>query len=468
MEQGLTRNQIISQLIKSPHGNLKSYIPVGVQAAKEDPEFFGRMIAWNLNGQVRDSQVALPVLALTAPGLDPVLKANAQGALLRLSPRELLRAAKFCREQKAPFTPVKQAIVKSLRDIENPKQFPRVAIQHRDVLKEMYRWLRIKPADIADKMLFKGEKIGASREFGRLRDMLPLEAAGIIATKKLPAIQVMGAMKEKARDPVIVQALLGVMTPNQVVNFTKTLERWGLKDHPETRAAYEKALARVANSSRATLKTTVAAQAVGGTLGEKLLGVQEKQLAKLGGVDGDWLVLADRSSSMTSAIEVAQQVASFLARMVTGKVHLVFFNSSPTYYDVSGKTLDEITAMTRTVYAMGSTSCGVGLDYARLNKFDLDGIAIVTDGGDNTVPHFHLAYPSLCKALGKELPAYVYLVNGDPPVMLDRAKCADIDLQVFDLRAGVDYYAIPGLVGTMRTNKYSLADEIMATPLLTF
>jgi hypothetical protein len=44
---------------------------------------------------------------------------------------------------------------------------------------------------------------------------------------------------------------------------------------------------------------------------------------------------------------------------------------------------------------------------------------------------------------------------------------AKIDMQVFDLRGGIDYYSLPNLVATMRTNRYSLIDEVMAVPLLT-
>ncbi len=41
------------------------------------------------------------------------------------------------------------------------------------------------------------------------------------------------------------------------------------------------------------------------------------------------------------------------------------------------------------------------------------------------------------------------------------------EMQKFDLRHGkVDYYGIPNLVQTMRSNPYALADEILATPLL--
>ena len=46
-------------------------------------------------------------------------------------------------------------------------------------------------------------------------------------------------------------------------------------------------------------------------------------------------------------------------------------------------------------------------------------------------------------------------------------KDAGLSLQEFDCTGVVDYYSLPNLIATMRTNQYSLADEILATPLLT-
>ena len=48
----------------------------------------------------------------------------------------------------------------------------------------------------------------------------------------------------------------------------------------------------------------------------------------------------------------------------------------------------------------------------------------------------------------------------------DSMKKAGFDLQIFELGGSVDYYSIPNLVQSMRTNQYSFVEEIMATPLL--
>jgi hypothetical protein len=480
MEKGLTRNQIISVLAKSPHGALEEYVPVGLAAAREEPDFLGHLVAWNhARGQIRDSKVALPVLALSNRGLLPALRDNALAALGLLSPRELVRAVRFAKGRpEVPKRAVYRQAEASLRRWENPKAFDRVALQHRAVLKELYALMHVKPSELANDVLFAGSKRGVFGDVARLAEMTPAEAAGAIVTKRIPFLVAHGALGARAKDPAVVQALIEAMSPTELVTNSKLLERLGVKTDPALRAAYEAGLARVSASSKAnTLKTLVAARAVGGQVGEKLAEAQERQIKRLGGVDGDWLVAADRSQSMQVAIAAARQVAAFLARSVSGKVHLVFFNQSPTYYDATGKTLEQIEAMTAGVTAAGATSVGCALQYAAERGLPVDGVALVSDGAENTAPSFAAAHAALCKRLDKDVPVYLYWVpcyqpssqfGGNwPEAVRHAAALAGIDLQVFDLRGGVDYYALPNLVQTMRTNRYSLADEILETPLLT-
>jgi hypothetical protein len=45
---------------------------------------------------------------------------------------------------------------------------------------------------------------------------------------------------------------------------------------------------------------------------------------------------------------------------------------------------------------------------------------------------------------------------------------AGIEMTTFDLRGSkLDYYSIPNTVKTLRSNQYSLVEEILSTPLLT-
>jgi hypothetical protein len=478
METGLTKQQIITQLLRSPHGKLEEYVPVGTQATKDDPEFMAHLIAYNeVRGQIRDSKVALPVVSLSKEFL---FEENSLAHLALLDPRNFVRALKFAKSlPNKPQRELARLVDRYLRVREaTPGWWERTALQHRASMKTLYALYHVKPDRAADRILFKG-KYPAGSLFAAVRDLKDMsatEAAGTILTRRIPFLIAVSALGGKAKDTDLVLALIERMSPTELVTNTKMLERLGIKDVPALRGAYEAGLQRVATSKKATFKTTRAVEAISDPkLKAKLAGAQEKQLAKLGGIEGDWLVLGDKSASMADAIETAKLVAGTLARMVKGQVMLVFFNTSPTAYDVTGKTYEEVKALTKNVVANGATSIGCGLAYAREKNFEPSGIAIASDGAENSVPWFTAQYEALCKSMDREVPVYLYwtkcyqsnATNNNPGTLGRNMHAAGHDMQVFDLREGTDYYALPNLVQTMRASRYSLIDEILATPLLT-
>ena len=152
----------------------------------------------------------------------------------------------------------------------------------------------------------------------------------------------------------------------------------------------------------------------------------------------------------------------------SGQVHLIFFNTSPTHFEVTGKSYDEILKTTKRIIANGGTSVGCGLQYVLDEKIDVDGIAVVSDGGENTTPYFGNVYQQYVKKMDHTPTVYLYLTEGDSDVFSSRCTTDGIDVQKFDLRRKtLDLYSLPNLVGTMRTSRYSLVNEIMDTPFLT-
>lgn len=471
METGLSKNKLISELTRSPHGDLEQYVAVAKRAVNEDPNFYAHLIAWNdKRGTIRDAKVALPVLALISPETigDAELADNALALIASLNPRELVRAVRFAKGKSLPQRRLHRLVERYLRAREeSPGRFERVALQHRESLKELYALLHLKPADGAQAILFDRAKTGVFADVANLANMEPDEIAGTIMRKRIPYLVALGALGQKAKDPAVVQALIGAMSPTELVTNTKMLERMGIRTNPALRAAFEAGLQKAATSKAATLKTTRAAEAIGGKTGEKLRGLQEKQLDAIS-VQGDWLVLADKSGSMAQAIEVARHVAGVLARVAQGKVYLVFFDMAPEPHDVTGKSYDEIVELTKRVKATGGTSIGVGLQYLLEKGVEVDGIAVVSDGGENTPPGFAATYAKYSEKFGKDLPVYFYRVKGDRDALTGNCNQAGIALHDFDLTAGTDYYALPNLVQTMRTDRFSLVDEILETPLLRF
>jgi hypothetical protein len=466
----ITQNQIVNQILHIGHGNLDIYSDVGLKA------LFAHLIAYNqIKGEIRDSKVALPVLALRGEQ-DMEFYENAAAHLCLLDARNFVRALRYHKSLPSPQSGggkwLKDAIELYIRNRERKTTWwDRTALQHRDSLKTIYAMNHLKPSARANRILFKREYPEKSvfKRLIELKTMAPQEAAGTILNYKIPfliAVGALGGIKDKTD---IILALIEGMSKAELINNTTALKRWGVMDNPALKTAYDKGLASEKKGKVSTLKAGQAAKAVGDKkLAKKLEKVQEEQIDKKGGIEGDWLILGDRSGSMDQSIEVAQQVSSVLARQIKGQVYLVFFNTRPTYFDVTGKTYEEIKEMTKRIHATGGTSIGCGLDMIREKKLPVNGIAICSDGGDNTYPLFYEAYGKYVKDIGLEPTVYLFHVPGDPDVMVSHCKHARIDLGLFRLSSKPDYYALPQLALTMRVGKYALVEEILETKLLRF
>lgn len=479
-QQLYSRNKLVASLLKIKHGDLSLYIPEGLAAAKADADVLAHFIAWNhQNGKVRDSKVALPPIALRGlSAKDNDLAENAVAHMLSLSPRDLVRSYDFSKllTKDGNVIPgghrrlLEAGLKMYLGNREaNTKWFDATVLQHRRSMKQLYRLSHKKPSTRAQAVLFD-HKYPAGSVFAKvaaLKTMGPREAAGVILENKIPFEIAVGAVA-KAKDKEIVLALLEGMTGNQVITSTQMLQRLGVLSDPALKAAYDKALERAKKDKRVeTLKAGHAAKQVKGTASAgKLEQLQEAKREQLGAIQGDWLVLGDRSGSMAQSIEVARQVAGIIASAVAGQVYLVFFDTSPICFNVTGKTYEQIIEDTRRVGAGGSTSIGCGLDYLRSRSITVNGIAIASDGGENTSPLFADIYKRYCEALSIEPPVYLFHVPGDSDTLSHSMNRAGVALEKFELGGEVDYYSLPNIVKTLRANRYALYDEIMETPLL--
>lgn len=517
MEKALTKPETIALLTRSSHGKLEDYLAVGQQAVASDPDFFAHLLAWShVKSEVRDARVALPMLALVDAmkrgDAGRVFAENALAHLADLEPRLLAKAllprtlvikdAKgkpvkpikmqalppFDKVAGAPRRVLRRLVERYLRDLEADRRaFERAAVQHRHVLHELYAATRTKRPAWAGEILFHGERgrlhPGAPKVFpaegtifGRIRALhaMPIDqAAGTIAKYHIPFLIARGALGAKAKDPDTVLALIKAMSPTELVTNVKWLEQLGVKTVPALRSAFEEAIGKAAGAKKgkATLKTTKAAEALASDveLSGKLRVLQEKQIDRLGGVEGDWLVLGDKSGSMASAISMAMEIAAILVRVVKGKVFLVFFDTSPRFLDATGQSYEELVKLCRGITADGGTSIGCGLQAMLERGIAVDGIVVVSDGGENTAPYFGDVYTKYCAKLGIEPNVYLYATSGDPDVQFTaHNKAAKLDVQQFDVRHGkVDRYSLPDLVQSMRVGRYQLLDEILATPLHT-
>lgn len=469
------RRNLISSLMKIEHGDYKGYLPIGLQASQSEPELFAHFIAYNNNvGKVRDTRVAFPVIALRGVAKNQRdLAENAVAHLMTLDPRNLIKAYDFSKTLTAQGMNIRVGFRDMLEDgihqyLEARQRVPKwwddVTLHFREPMKRLYRISHHKPTDRADQILFKGNYPEDSifAKVAMLGKLPPREAASIILTNNIPFEVVVGAMSN-IKNPDVILALLEGATGNQVVSNAKMFERLGVKNDPALRAAFEAALARAKTDKRLNvLKAGVAAEKVE-SLGDGLLNLQAQATRQLGSIDGNWLILGDASGSMSTSMELAKKVAGFITERVSGKVWLIFFNTMPTPFDVTGKTYFQINNLTKNINAGGGTTIGCGLEYIASRKEEIDGIAIVSDGGDNTGSSFGNVYKKYSEQIGKEPTIYFFQVDGDPDQLSKQVP----GIERFDLRGGkVDYNSLPNIIQTLRVNKYSLLDEILATPLL--
>lgn len=483
-EKSMTKTEMVSILCRTPHEGkvgkekltdsqkFSKYIVPAQAAVKADEEFFAHLIAWNnAKGEIKDSKIVLPLFAL---GTEiPEFKSNGMALLGMLDPRSLRRAVSFAREAKLPGRrkAMAKVMTRYLQKLEsNMGKWERAFIQHRDSIFTLYGWSRLKASPRAGAML-RGE-FAAGSDLAIIRDlhkMTDQEAAAQITERKIPFLVAKVAMGKRFKETDVLMALIERMSPAELVANMRELERAGVSKVPALRGALDAALAKASTKKATTmLRTSKAADAMeDSALKEKLRGLQEKQINKSAGIEGDWLILADKSGSMNIAIESARHIAAALTRFVKGNVTLVFFDNSPRVMDVTGKSYDDIAKLTKYVTPGGGTSIGCGLAWALENKKVYNGIAVISDGGENGLPGFAPTYKKYSAQFDIEPPIYFYVVKGSDGNMFSRnLHNAGIDVQEFDLLNGVDYVALPQLVQTMRTSRYGLIDEIMATPLL--
>jgi hypothetical protein len=475
---GKSKTALIAELGKSPHGKLEAYMGL-LSEAMDEPEFFAHLTTWNAaKGEVKDAKVALPVIGL-ATAKHPEFIDNALANLAGLDFRLFVRAIKFADQyrgiQKISRKMLRRLVERRLRDLEaNPRNWERAAVQHRASLHYLYRKFHVPASETVSRNLF-GEVGGVKTDpipgtvFDAIRQLpvvSPEEAAGLILRFKIPWLVAQGALGQKATSKEIAFALVKAMSPTELIANTKLLQKkFGMDTDPALKLAYNEAIGRAGESKKApTLKAGKAAEDIerlDSVLAAKLQALQEKQMETVE-VDGDWLVLADKSGSMSQSIKLGMEIAAVLARAAKGNVHLVFFDNLPRYLNVTGKTLEEIKHEARHVQAGGGTSIGCGLKYIIDRGIEVDGIAIISDGAEHHAPGFLQTY----QRWDKDVPIYLYHVAGEYNTLTPQMKNAGVDMETIEVDASTDYYSLPNLARTMRRKKYSLLDEIMNLELL--
>jgi DNA-binding MarR family transcriptional regulator len=504
IERGLSRSEILNKLNLSLHGDLKAYIPVIGSACSQDPEFLAHVISWDfINGQIKDTKIALPVITIASREFPDELVENSLAHLAMQPPRELLKALRFSIDSSAPARRQKklESVIRSYLAYKErePGKWNRLAVRHRRSLKSLYALTHTKMPEWVADILVHGRYIPGSifADISNLHRMASAQAAATIAKWHLSPLIVSGAMagSKVQGESNVVQATMEQMSDTEVVTRVKSLEKKGLSRDAGLKETFRKKVAKATKSSKATLKTSIAAEEVEDeSIKTMLRELQERQIQAQKdagrGIDGNWLVISDRSLSQDVAIKLGVHVAATIAKFVTGKVHLVFCNREATPMDVTGKSLEQIMGQAKFIVAHGNTSYGIGLSWATEKRLSLDGVVIVGDGGENTSPLFFHAYEAYQKIMDKNLPVYFYQTYCEPryantpggnPRNFENLMSGGtigygyttgaktpIPVTKFDFTSGkIDFYSLPNVVQSMNASRFGVVEKIMACPLVT-
>jgi len=479
---------------------LDTYGVPGLNAVREEPDLYHHLTAYNFQtGKVWDSKVAMPIIGLRLSRHDGEFAENSVAHLCSLPPHKLYQAYQFNKVlvQHGHIIPfgnrrLLEAGLRKYLEVREADQgwWDSTAVSTRSALTGLYAVSHKQPSERAQAVLFD-KKYPVDSIFAKiaeLKTMHPKEAAGTILVYKIPFRVAIGAVPS-ALDKELWIALLETMSRNELVTNTGLMERIGVFADPILKLSYDKAMERTKKDKNVdALKASVAAERLEKSGASRkavdaLKKAKQEQVDRLQGVDGDVLILADRSGSMTKAIRLAQQIAAIVAAKINGQTHLVFFNAqAPRHFDATGRSLDEIEKITRSIIATGATSPGLGLDYAIQQGIFCNAIILVTDGGENTPPWFSSKYAEYTEKVGIEPTVTVFRLAGEGDYMcgeatnlsyMSRAYVSMPDAGIlfdrFDLSKGdVDYYALPNLVSSISIQRYELLTRGLDTPLLTF
>ncbi|NJN15004.1 MAG: VWA domain-containing protein [Oscillochloris sp.] len=462
------RIQILNTFLTTPHGKLDTLAPLHSDAISRDPLFYGHLAVWYSNrGEVRDHKVLFAAHLLTS---DFVEHRAAGWVLIQKLPPHMLAAALDHTKRVIGKTPrsFKSAVANYLRGLEmQPARFERAVMRSKQDLKHLYASLRIAPGAYAQQVLFderppEGSPLLALKHLAQAAD--PAEQARLIVAQRIPYTTAVGAVK--ALTPSVLAALIDVMTPQEVINHLKALRKRGAFDNPELKALIDAKLKAAEGDSRvSTLKATQAMRHVelDAETTAVLTEATDRRVASMARIDRPTALFVDKSSSMTQAIEVAQEVAA-LVSAICADFQVLAFDSESFAVKANGATRSAWEQAFRMVKANGATSIGAPLAKLARERHYVEQVIVITDMGENTAPRFSDAYAEYVRRVGVRPNVTLVAVGGRDQSFLNSLHAQGVPLTLWEFKG--DYYSLPNLLPLLALpSRAELVEQVMGVPL---
>jgi hypothetical protein len=326
--------------------------------------------------------------------------------------------------------------------------FDRTALGSRRALKRLYAGLHIRPSERAQAVLFDnkpppGSLAAVVKQISHASD--PVIQARAIVQHRIPyrvAVSMISAMTSKVLD-----ALIEIMSPQEVINNIQSLKRRGAFDHPTLRSKIEVKLDAARHDRRVSpYKAKVASIAVGaeGRLKSMLENVTEHQVKNTTRITRPTALLIDKSGSMIDALDLGRHLGAMISSVCQAEFYAYAFDTIAYPIEPDGPHLFQWERALSGFRAGGGTSCGIALEFMRRARQRVEQIIMVTDENENRGPLFRHAYMAYAEQF-RIRPSVIFLKIGHSSHRLE-AACASLGIapQVIDFRG--DYYALPNVL----------------------
>jgi len=468
------RLAFVDTLLVNPRGRLSEYGAAHQKVLGADPEFYAHLAAWYDAAGVIEDQRQLFCAHLAASPQD-VHREAAFVMLQRLRTYQVARVVRYMKETLGTLPRrTKAAVAWWLRRRERePAWFDEVALRDRRNLKYLYATLRIAPSPRAARILFNNAPPGDSRlaavkRLARERD--PLVVAEGIVRHRIFASTAVGLLKTV--NAATLAALIEVMSPQQVINSLRSLERRGALAHPDLKRLVEAKLSRAATESRVqSARSLTAAASIADDRTRRQLGqLAAGRLRAQGRIARPTAIFVDKSGSMEAALHMGAHLAALTATIAQEAPFVYAFDTfARAVRPAAGATgLAAWADAFGRLKADGGTSIGSCFALLARERRRVEQVVVVTDGGENQAPFFVPALRQYEEATALRVSVVVVLVNaprgGSSLEHNLEREGVEAATWVFD----GDLYSLPNLVPFLVIpRRAELCMQILDTPLPT-
>jgi hypothetical protein len=355
----------------------------------------------------------------------------------------------------------------------DPAWFDEVALRDRRNLRYLYATLRIAPSKRAGRILFDNDpppdsRLAAVKRLAGETDTLVV-AEGIVRNRIFASTAV-GLLKRL--DAPALAALVAVMSPQQVMNALRSLERRGALAHPDLKLLIQEKLQRGAAAPRlqAVRSLTAAAAINDEATKQQLATVAADRLRRIGRISRPTAIFVDKSGSMERALELGAHVSA-LACTIAEQIPCVYaFDAFARAVRPKGQErhLAAWAEAFGRLRADGQTSIGVAFAVLTCAGERVEQVVVVTDGEENSGPFFVPALREYEQAMGTKVAVVVVLVNAPRGRNALERSLDENGVEAATWVFNGDLYSLPNLIPFLVTPRRSvLCAQILETPLPT-